>query len=137
MPASAPRFPGPMAAIRALSPSVPAPVPAPGGFTRDQLLQLYYYMALIRALEEQLVALYRQSKLYGGLFRSLGREADAVGSAYALDRARGDVFSPLIRAPVRRVAAHDVPLPAAPGLEDFVLPQTGDIVVAARWLAAY
>jgi pyruvate/2-oxoglutarate/acetoin dehydrogenase E1 component len=40
-------------------------------------------------------------------------------------------------APVRRVAAHDVPLPAAPGLEDFVLPQTGDIVVAARWLAAY
>ncbi len=40
-------------------------------------------------------------------------------------------------APVRRVAAHDVPLPAAPGLEDFVLAQTGDIVVAARWLAAY
>src|SRR5512146_1695068 len=40
-------------------------------------------------------------------------------------------------APVRRVAAHDVPLPAAPALEDFVLPQTGDIVAAARWLAAY
>jgi pyruvate/2-oxoglutarate/acetoin dehydrogenase E1 component len=40
-------------------------------------------------------------------------------------------------APVRRVAAHDVPLPAAPGLEDFVLPQTTDIVAAARWLAAY
>jgi len=30
-----------------------------------------------------------------------------------------------------------VPLPAAPALEDFVLPQTGDIVAAARWLAAY
>ena len=28
-------------------------------------------------------------------------------------------------APVRRVAAHDVPLPYAPPLEDFVLPQTG------------
>jgi 2-oxoisovalerate dehydrogenase E1 component beta subunit len=40
-------------------------------------------------------------------------------------------------APVRRVAAHDVPLPYAPALEDFVLPQTGDIVRAARWLAAY
>jgi len=40
-------------------------------------------------------------------------------------------------APVRRVAAHDVPLPFAPPLEDFVLPQTGDIVRAARWLAAY
>jgi pyruvate/2-oxoglutarate/acetoin dehydrogenase E1 component len=40
-------------------------------------------------------------------------------------------------APVRRVTAHDVPLPYAPTLEDFVLPQTDDIVRAARWLAAY
>lgn len=40
-------------------------------------------------------------------------------------------------APVRRVTAHDVPLPYAPTLEDFVLPQTDDLVVAARWLAAY
>jgi 2-oxoisovalerate dehydrogenase E1 component beta subunit len=40
-------------------------------------------------------------------------------------------------APVRRVAAHDVPLPYAPALEDFVLPQTSDIVRASRWLAAY
>jgi 2-oxoisovalerate dehydrogenase E1 component beta subunit len=40
-------------------------------------------------------------------------------------------------APVKRVAAHDVPLPYAPQLEDFVLPQTTDIVRAARWLAAY
>jgi 2-oxoisovalerate dehydrogenase E1 component beta subunit len=40
-------------------------------------------------------------------------------------------------APVRRVAAHDVPLPYAPQLEDFVLPQTGDIVRAARWVASY
>jgi len=40
-------------------------------------------------------------------------------------------------APVKRVCAHDVPLPYAPTLEDFVLPQTGDIVRACRWLAAY
>jgi pyruvate/2-oxoglutarate/acetoin dehydrogenase E1 component len=40
-------------------------------------------------------------------------------------------------APVKRVAAHDVPLPYAPTLEDFVLPQTDDLVRAARWLAAY
>src|SRR3954463_11070934 len=40
-------------------------------------------------------------------------------------------------APIKRVAAHDVPLPYAPQLEDFVLPQTGDIVRAARWLAGY
>ncbi|HMA40193.1 MAG TPA: alpha-ketoacid dehydrogenase subunit beta [Gemmatimonadales bacterium] len=39
--------------------------------------------------------------------------------------------------PIRRVTAHDVPLPYAPTLEDFVLPQTEDIVNAARWLARY
>lgn len=40
-------------------------------------------------------------------------------------------------APVMRVTAHDVPLPYAPSLEDYVLPQTSDIVRAARWVAAY
>jgi TPP-dependent pyruvate/acetoin dehydrogenase alpha subunit len=65
--------------------------------TRDQLLELYYYMRLTRSLEERLVNLYRQTKVVGGLFRSLGQEADAVGSAYALDRSKGDVLSPLIR----------------------------------------
>ena len=40
-------------------------------------------------------------------------------------------------APVKRVTAHDVPLPYAPTLEDFVLPQTDDLVKACRWLAAY
>jgi pyruvate/2-oxoglutarate/acetoin dehydrogenase E1 component len=39
--------------------------------------------------------------------------------------------------PIRRVTAHDVPLPYAPTLEDFVLPQTDDIVNAAKWLARY
>ncbi len=39
--------------------------------------------------------------------------------------------------PVKRVCAHDVPLPFAPTLEDFVLPQVADVVSAARWLARY
>jgi len=64
---------------------------------REQLLELYYYMKLTRQLEERLVNLYRQTKVVGGLFRSLGQEADAVGSAYALDRSKGDILSPLIR----------------------------------------
>ena len=62
-----------------------------------QLLELHYYMRLTRSLEERLVALHRQGKVVGGLFRSLGQEADAVGSAYALDRSKGDILSPLIR----------------------------------------
>ena len=64
---------------------------------RAQKLELYSYMRLTRSLEERLVNLYRQTKVVGGLFRSLGQEADAVGSAYALDRSKGDVLSPLIR----------------------------------------
>ena len=52
-------------------------------------------MRLTRTLEERLVALYRQTKVVGGLFRSLGQEADAVGSCYALEPR--DIMSPLIR----------------------------------------
>jgi len=40
-------------------------------------------------------------------------------------------------APVMRVTAHDVPLPYAPALEDFVLPQLSDIVRAVRQVVAY
>jgi len=67
----------------------------PHGLSREQLLELYYWMRLTRSLEERLVNLYRQTKVVGGLFRSLGQEACAVGSAYALRRE--DVLSPLIR----------------------------------------
>jgi 2-oxoisovalerate dehydrogenase E1 component beta subunit len=40
-------------------------------------------------------------------------------------------------APVRRVTALDTPVPYSPPLEDYYLPQAGDIATAARWLAAY
>jgi pyruvate dehydrogenase E1 component alpha subunit/2-oxoisovalerate dehydrogenase E1 component alpha subunit len=74
----------------------PSLVSRPSGqLTRAQKLDLYYWMRLTRTLEERLVALYRQTKVVGGLFRSLGQEADAVGSAYALERR--DILSPLIR----------------------------------------
>src|SRR5688572_30514328 len=75
--------------------SAPAAPPLPHGLTRNQLLELYWFMRLTRTLEERLVALYRQTKVVGGLFRSLGQEADAVGSAYALEA--GDMLAPLIR----------------------------------------
>ena len=61
----------------------------------EQKLVLYYWMRMTRTLEERLVALYRQTKVVGGLFRSLGQEADAVGSCFALESR--DVMSPLIR----------------------------------------
>ncbi|MBI4503850.1 MAG: thiamine pyrophosphate-dependent dehydrogenase E1 component subunit alpha [Gemmatimonadetes bacterium] len=56
---------------------------------------MYYFMRLTRSLEERLVAWYRQGRIPGGVFRSLGQEAAAVGSAYALGP--DDVCSPVIR----------------------------------------
>jgi TPP-dependent pyruvate/acetoin dehydrogenase alpha subunit len=81
----------PAAVRRDAAPRIPA------GLGREQLLELFYFMRLTRSLEERLTNLYRQGKVIGGLFRSLGQEADSVGSAYALDRSAGDFLSPLIR----------------------------------------
>jgi pyruvate dehydrogenase E1 component alpha subunit/2-oxoisovalerate dehydrogenase E1 component alpha subunit len=61
----------------------------------EQLLELYRYLKLTRLVEERLVNLYRQTKVVGGVFRSLGQEATAVGSAYALQQR--DFITPLIR----------------------------------------
>src|SRR3989449_1599981 len=72
--------------------------PIPAGLARAQLLEIYRYLRLTRTLEERLTALYRQSKVIGGLFRSLGQEGEAVAAAYALERGRNrDVLSPLTR----------------------------------------
>lgn len=61
----------------------------------EQLLDLYRYLKLTRLVEERLVNLYRQTKVVGGVFRSLGQEATAVGTAYALEPQ--DFLTPLIR----------------------------------------
>jgi pyruvate dehydrogenase E1 component alpha subunit/2-oxoisovalerate dehydrogenase E1 component alpha subunit len=61
----------------------------------EQMLELYRYLKLTRLVEERLVNLYRQTKVVGGVFRSLGQEATAVGTAYALNPQ--DFITPLIR----------------------------------------
>jgi TPP-dependent pyruvate/acetoin dehydrogenase alpha subunit len=61
----------------------------------EQHLDLYRYLKLTRLVEERLVNLYRQTKVVGGVFRSLGQEATAVGTAYALQPQ--DFITPLIR----------------------------------------
>ena len=67
------------------------------GLSTEQLLEIDYYLRLTRTLEERLVALFRQAKVIGGLYRSLGQEGESVAAAYALDYAQGDVVQPLIR----------------------------------------
>ena len=63
--------------------------------TGNQLLEMYYFARLARDVEERLVILFRQSKVIGGLYRSLGQEGESVATAYALDRR--DAVLPLIR----------------------------------------
>jgi TPP-dependent pyruvate/acetoin dehydrogenase alpha subunit len=63
--------------------------------TRAQHLDLYYYMQLNRQLEERMVRLFRQNKIVGGLYSSLGQEAVSVGTAYAVEKR--DWIAPMIR----------------------------------------
>src|SRR6201987_5462261 len=53
--------------------------------THNQSLDLYYFMLLNRQLEDRLVKLFRQNKIVGGVYSSLGQEAISVGTAYALE----------------------------------------------------
>ena len=51
-------------------------------------------------------------------------------------RVSSEAFT-MLDAPVRRVAAMDAPVPYAPGLENVMLPQMRDIVLALQQLAAF
>ena len=67
---------------------------------RESLLEIYYWLRLTRRVERDLTNLYRQNKVIGGLYRSLGQEAGAVGTAFSLRRrtdGTGDVIAPAIR----------------------------------------
>ena len=63
--------------------------------SRQQYLDLYYYMRLNREVEDTMTKLFRQNKIVGGLYSSLGQEGISVGSAYALEKR--DWLAPMIR----------------------------------------
>ena len=63
--------------------------------SRKQYLDLYYFMRLNREVEDTMTRLFRQNKIVGGLYSSLGQEAISVGSAYALEKK--DWMAPMIR----------------------------------------
>jgi TPP-dependent pyruvate/acetoin dehydrogenase alpha subunit len=65
------------------------------GLGKERRLEIYRWMLLTRRLEERLVNLYRQNQVVGGLYRSLGQEAETIGAVYALEPQ--DVVAPLIR----------------------------------------
>lgn len=61
----------------------------------DRQLEIYYFLQLNRQLEARLERLFRQGKIMGGLYSSLGQEAVSVGAAYALEPR--DWLAPMIR----------------------------------------
>ncbi|MGB7731456.1 MAG: thiamine pyrophosphate-dependent dehydrogenase E1 component subunit alpha [Candidatus Acidiferrum sp.] len=67
----------------------------PKKLSRQQYLDLYYYMRLNREVEDTMTRLFRQNKIVGGLYASLGQEAISVGTAYALEKR--DWMAPMIR----------------------------------------
>lgn len=62
---------------------------------RADLLQMFYYLRLTRALEDRVTALYRQGRIMGGVYTSNGMEAISVGYASALEQ--DDIIAPYHR----------------------------------------
>ncbi|HEX4021647.1 MAG TPA: thiamine pyrophosphate-dependent dehydrogenase E1 component subunit alpha [Acidobacteriaceae bacterium] len=76
--------------------TVPAPPLRPSKYlTKEKTIEIYRYMLINRRMEESLERLYKQSKVIGGLYLSLGQEACSVASAYALGQ--DDWLAPMIR----------------------------------------
>lgn len=63
--------------------------------TREQKLELYYWMRLTRTFDEMMVALWKQGRGVGGMFSQRGHEAISVGSGFALGP--DDVVAPMHR----------------------------------------
>jgi TPP-dependent pyruvate/acetoin dehydrogenase alpha subunit len=63
--------------------------------TREQQLEIFYWMSLTRSFDENMVALWKEGRGLGGAFSQRGHEAINVGAGYAL--AADDVVAPMHR----------------------------------------
>src|SRR5919197_5213558 len=61
----------------------------------EQLLEMFYWLKLIRAFDERLSILVRQGKVRSGVYTGIGQEAIIVGTVYGLRRE--DFICPLHR----------------------------------------
>ena len=76
--------------------TAPAPPLRPSKYlTREQSIDIYRLMITNRRMEDSLERMYKQSKVIGGLYLSMGQEASSVASAYALGE--DDWLGPMIR----------------------------------------
>src|SRR5436309_902136 len=63
--------------------------------TSEQLLEMFYWLKLIRGFDERLSVLVRQGKVRSGVYTGIGQEAIVVGTCYGLRRE--DSICPLHR----------------------------------------
>jgi len=63
--------------------------------TPDQLLEMFYWLKLMRGFDERLSILVRQGKVRSGVYTGIGQEAIIVGTCYGLRRE--DYICPLHR----------------------------------------
>src|SRR5947199_7994441 len=63
--------------------------------TPEQLLEMFYWLKLIRGFDERLSVLVRQGKVRSGVYTGIGQEAIVVGTCYGLRRE--DSICPLHR----------------------------------------
>ncbi|RME80392.1 MAG: thiamine pyrophosphate-dependent dehydrogenase E1 component subunit alpha [Caldilineae bacterium] len=63
--------------------------------SRDQHLEIYYWMRLTRTFDDRMLALWKQGRGVGGTFSQRGHEAISVGAGYALGPK--DVVAPMHR----------------------------------------
>src|SRR5262249_59470407 len=61
----------------------------------DQLLEMFYWLKLIRAFDERLSVLVRQGRVRSGVYTGIGQEAIIVGTCFGLRN--DDFIAPLHR----------------------------------------
>src|SRR3989442_14300477 len=61
----------------------------------EQLLDMFYWLRLIRAFDERLSILVKQAKVRSGVYTGIGQEAIIVGTCFGLRR--GGFICPLHR----------------------------------------
>src|SRR5262245_49719334 len=61
----------------------------------DQLLEMFYWLKLIRAFDERLSTMVKQGKVRSGVYTGIGQEAIIVGTCYGLRKE--DFICPLQR----------------------------------------
>lgn len=74
---------------------IPAPILKSAGLSLQQLMDLYYYMVLMRRVDKEILNMSRKGMAFGKHLPGTGNEATAIGASYALGEK--DWLAPAIR----------------------------------------